>query len=109
MMLLSCMERSNPSFGAERKAKKHLNRNEKEHNGTAAWYGMLTEYDHGGDSDVLVEKYGNVINTRFHRNYPGGITGFVDECETALTKLTSRRKLLGTLQNESPHAQRTFT
>jgi hypothetical protein len=71
------------------KAKKHLTRNEKEHNGISAWHGMLTEYDHGGDSDVLIEKFDNIINTKFHRNYPGGITGFVDEYEAAFTELTA--------------------
>ena len=50
---------------------------------------MLTEYDHGGDSDVLVEKYDSIINTKFHRNYQGGITGFIDDYETAFTELTS--------------------
>ena len=49
------------------KVKKHLNRNKKEHNGIAAWISMLTEYDHDGDTGVLIDKYDNMINTKFHR------------------------------------------
>jgi hypothetical protein len=70
------------------KVKKHLNRNKKEHNGIAAWISMLTEYDHDGDTGVLIDKYDYMINTKFHRNYTAGITGFIDEDETAITELT---------------------
>ena len=49
---------------------------------------MLTEYDHDGDTGVLIDKYDYMINTKFHRNYTAGITGFIDEDETAITELT---------------------
>jgi hypothetical protein len=70
------------------KAKKHLYQERKEHKEIAAWISMLTEYDHGGETDVLIEKYDDFITTKFHYNYPAGITGFMDN-ETATTKLTS--------------------
>ena len=65
------------------------------------------EYDHGGDTGVLIDKYDNMINTNFHRNYTAGITGFIDEDETAITELTYLS--LWTLQNESPKEEFTST
>jgi hypothetical protein len=45
------------------KAKKHLYQERKEHKEIAAWISMLTEYDHGGETDVLIEKYDDFITT----------------------------------------------
>ena len=71
------------------KAKKHLTRHEEDYNGIAAWLGLMTEYDHGGDTEVLVEKYETIVQAKDHRDYPDGISGFVDDYENAFTELSA--------------------
>ena len=43
----------------------------------------------GGDRDVLIEKYETLLTMKYHRDYVGGITAFVQSCKDAYVELES--------------------
>jgi hypothetical protein len=70
-------------------AKRHIRAFEKRQDGMRAWAAIIQEFNMGGDRDVLIEKYETLVPTKYHRDYTGGITGFVREYEDAFVELES--------------------
>jgi hypothetical protein len=70
-------------------AKRHIWAFEKRQDGMRAWAAIIQEFDMGGDRDVLIEKYETLVSTKYHRDYTGGITGFVCDYEDAFVELES--------------------
>jgi hypothetical protein len=70
-------------------AKKHLKAYETTCDGIRVYDAIDIEYGFGGDKNVLIQHYETVINQKYHRNYPYGITGFADKLEEAFAELES--------------------
>jgi hypothetical protein len=70
-------------------AKRHIRAYETQQDGIRAWAAIIQEFDMGGDRDVLIEKYETLLSTKYHRDYAGGITGFVRAYEDAFVELES--------------------
>jgi hypothetical protein len=70
-------------------AKKHLKAYEATCDGIRVYDAIDSEYGLGGDKSVLIQHYETVINQKYHRDYPDGITGFVDKLEDAFAELES--------------------
>jgi hypothetical protein len=68
-------------------AKKHLKQFEATCDGIRACDAIDAEYGYGGNKNVFIQFYENVINQKYHRDYVDGITGFVDKLEDAFAEL----------------------
>jgi hypothetical protein len=55
-----------------------------------AWSAIIQEFNMGGDCDVLIEKYETLVTTKYHRDYVGGLTGFVRAYKDTFVELLSR-------------------
>jgi hypothetical protein len=67
--------------------KRHLRSNEKSQDGMRAWSAIVYEFDMGGDRAVLIEKYETQLSVKYHRDYQGGLTGFIRDYEDAFVEL----------------------
>jgi hypothetical protein len=71
-------------------AKKHLKAYKTKPVTAFALYDAIDlEYGLGGDKNVLIQYYENIVNQKYHRDQADGITGFVDKLEDSFAELES--------------------
>jgi hypothetical protein len=51
------------------------------------WFAIVQEFEMGVNCSVLIEKQESQVAIKFHRNYLGGITGFVCDYEDTSMEL----------------------
>jgi hypothetical protein len=87
------------SIFRQEQVKRHLCSNERSQDGMKAWSAIVQEFDMGGDRAVLVEKYEMQLSVKYHRDYVGGLTGFIRNYEDTFVKLEA----LSVLYEDSRH------
>jgi hypothetical protein len=70
-------------------ALKHLRTHNVTYDGILVYDLIDQEFGLGGDENVLIQHYEGIINEKYHRDHPDGITVFVDHLENAFAKLES--------------------
>jgi hypothetical protein len=70
-------------------AKNHLKAYATTCDGIRAYNAIDLEYGLGGDKNVLIQYYENIVNQKYHRDQADGITGFVDKLEGSFAELES--------------------
>ena len=61
--------------------KRHLRSNEKTQDGMRAWSAIVQ------DRAVLIEQYETLLAVKYHRDYQGGLTGFIRDYEVSIVEL----------------------
>ena len=67
----------------------HLLANKKTHDGLSAWIALVNEFDQGGDKELRIEELENIISTKYHRHYKGGLRQFIADYKSAFVELTT--------------------
>ena len=70
-------------------AMKHLRTYESTYDDIRVYDAIDQAFGLGGDKTVLIQHYETIINEKYHRDHPDGITGFVDHLEDAFAELES--------------------
>lgn len=69
------------------KAQRYVRQYAKNNDGIRTYDAIITEYGLGGNQDVLISKQEIIINTEFSKGYPGGLTEYLDDIESAYADL----------------------
>ena len=68
---------------------KHLRNYESTYDDIRVYDDIDQEFGPGGDKNVLIQHFETIINEKYHRDHPEGLTGFVDSLDNAFAELES--------------------
>ena len=64
-------------------------KHEKSRDGIRVWRDILDDYHAGGDIDTRITLLEGVVNTPYHRKFPGGLEKWIRDYESAFAEMAS--------------------